>query len=447
MSVITRFAPSPTGLLHVGNIRLALINWLFTRQCGGTFLLRLDDTDRVRSTIDFEDAIKEDLQWLGLRWDAVIHQSARLDHYRDAAEVLQKTGRLYPCYETSEQLRLKRKNLLVQGLPPIYDREGLHLSSAQRAELEASGHRPHWRFRLDEEAIEWSDLVHGPIRFDTTTLSDPILIREDTSPLYTFSSVVDDIAYSISHVIRGADHIANTGIQIGLWKALGGTVPCFAHLPLLTDSIGQGLSKRLDSSSIQHMREKLKLEPMTILSFLAKIGTSDPIAPYSTLDPLIAQTDFTKYSRAPIKFDIEELKRLNACLLHILPFSEVVDRLEDQGISDVSETFWHVVRPNLRTLDEAKEWGDVIHDRVNPVMIDHCLTKNAADLLPSEPWDETTWQQWIDQILKKTDRRGKALFRPLRLALTGYEQGPELKFLLPLIGRQRVYDRLTGKVA
>ncbi|HYD31593.1 MAG TPA: glutamate--tRNA ligase [Azospirillaceae bacterium] len=441
-----RFAPSPTGLLHVGNIRLALINWLFARRAGGSFLLRLDDTDEERSCPEYAQAIEEDLRWLGLAWDRFARESDRYARYDEAVEKLKADGRLYPCYETPEQLDLKRKSLLARGLPPIYDRSALRLTDADRAKLEAEGRKPHWRFLLEHRPVEWDDLVRGPVHFEGAALTDPVLVREDGRPLYTLSSVVDDIDFAITHVIRGEDHVSNTAVQIQLWQALGGTVPTFAHLPLLTDTAGQGLSKRLGSLSVGSLRQD-GIEPMALNAQLAKLGTSDAIEPRPHLADLVAEFDLHKISRATPKFDVEELKRLNARLLHLTPFEDVRDRLVTLGFAGVDARFWEVVRPNLEKFADVADWWQVTHAPVAPVVADAGFLAEAAKLLPPEPWDGTTWGQWIEAVKQATGAKGKALFMPLRQALTGRDHGPELKNLLPLIGRDRALARLSGTTA
>jgi glutamyl-tRNA synthetase len=447
MSLTVRFAPSPTGLLHVGNIRLALVNWLFARRAGGRVLLRLDDTDDERSTPAFAAGIERDLGWLGLDWDLQARQSDRLTLYTEAADRLKAAGRLYPCYETSEELGLKRKSLLARGLPPLYDRAALALSEAGRTRLEAGGRRPHWRFKLDHQPVSWTDLVRGPVRFEGADLSDPVLVREDGRPLYTLSSVVDDIAFGISHVIRGEDHVANTAVQIQLWQALNGPVPAFAHLPLLTDAAGHGLSKRLGSLSIASLRDDDGLEPMALLSLLARLGTADAIEPHLTPAELVDSFDLDRVSRATPRFDPEDLLRLNARLLHLTPFAAVAGRLATLGLDGADERFWLAVRPNLTRLSDAILWWQVSHAPLTPTVTDPVFTRQAAALLPPEPWDETTWGTWVEQVRGATGIRGKALFLPLRLALTGCDHGPELKNLLPLIGRPRAEARLNGLAA
>ncbi|MEI6985645.1 MAG: glutamate--tRNA ligase, partial [Rhodospirillaceae bacterium] len=364
MTVAVRFAPSPTGLLHVGNVRLALVNWLFARKAGGSFLLRLDDTDLERSTPEYADAVERDLSWLGLVWDQKQRQSDRMTSYRDAAARLKASGRLYPCWETAEELALKRKSLLAGGRPPLYDRSALGVSALDRARFESEGRRPHWRFLLAHEVVEWVDLVRGPARFQGCDLSDPVLIREDGRPLYTLSSVVDDIEFGISHVIRGEDHVANTAVQIGLWQALGGKVPSFAHLPLLADAAGHGLSKRLGSLSVASLRDEDGIEPMALLSLLAHLGTADAVEPHFCLDELVACFDMARVSRATPKFAVEEVHRLNARLLHRTPFSAVAQRLAARGLTGIDESFWTVVRPNLARLGDVDEWWQVAHAEV-----------------------------------------------------------------------------------
>jgi glutamyl-tRNA synthetase len=455
MSPIVRFAPSPTGRLHIGNIRTALLNWLFAAKAGGTFLLRLDDTDRERSTEDNAGAIRRDLAWLGLTWAREERQSARLERYAAAAETLKAAGRLYPCYETEEELDRKRQRRRARGLPPIYDRAALKLTDAERAKLEADGRSPHWRFRLlntePNKPLEpvptlvgWMDLVRGDQSVDIGSLSDPVLIRADGTPLYTFTSIVDDIDFGITHVIRGEDHVTNTGVQIQLFDAFGATSPQFAHHSLLVGGDGQALSKRLGALSVESFRD-MGLEPMAVASHAALVGTSDAIAPRAHLSELVETFDLGKLSRSPGRFDVTELKALNAKLLHHLPYDAVADRLEAAGVPGGKE-FWEAVRGNLEMFADVRKWWGVVSGPVMPVVEDAALASRAADLLPAEPWDASTWSIWTDAVKTATGTKGRALFHPLRLALTGEEAGPELKALLPLIGRARAFERLNGRV-
>jgi glutamyl-tRNA synthetase len=454
MVVTVRFAPSPTGRLHVGNVRTALLNWLFARQAGGDFWLRLDDTDVQRSTEAFADGIRRDLEWLGLAWTREERQSARTERYVAAAEKLEQRGRLYACYETEDELDRKRKRQLARGLPPIYDRAGLKLSDAERAALEAEGRKPHWRFRLDNSEagltplptiVSWNDLIRGDQTVDVGSLSDPVVIRADGSFLYTFTSVVDDAEFGITHVIRGEDHVTNSGVQMQLFEALEYDPPAFGHHSLLIGADGQALSKRLGALSIESLRES-GLEPLAIASYTALIGTSDAIEPQSSLDDLSRLFGFGKISTAPARFDPEELKALNAKLLHTTPYDRVAARLERLGI-DGGAGFWSAVRGNLTVLQDAAAWWGVVAGQTPPVIEDRELTDKAAALLPDDPWDDTTWDVWIAALKAASGRKGRALFHPLRLALTGREDGPELKLLLPLIGREKAEARLLGRTA
>jgi glutamyl-tRNA synthetase len=447
MPIAVRFAPSPTGLLHLGNARTALVTWLFARRHGGHFLLRLDDTDLERCTPAYAAAAQRDLAWLGLDWDARVRQSDRMDAYAEALDRLRAAGRLYPCYETAEELALKRKAQLAQRRPPVYDRAALALSAADRARLEAEGRRPHWRFRLDRAPIEWIDLVRGPVRFHGADLSDPVLVRADGRPLYHVCSVVDDAAFGMTHVVRGEDHVANTAAHIQMFEALGTAPPAFAHLPLLADAAGKGLSKRLGSLSLEALRDEDGLEPMAVNSLLARLGTADPVEPFAALAPLIAEVDFARFARATPRLDPEELVRLNARILHALPFAAVADRLRALGLDRADEDFWLAVRPNLTRLRDAVEWWRVAHGPVAPVLEDPAFTAKAAAALPPEPWGGDTWAAWTGTLKRLTGRKGRALFLPLRLALTGADHGPELKVLLPLIGRDRAAARLSGQTA
>lgn len=446
MSIIVRFAPSPTGFLHVGNLRLATVNWLFARQQGGKFILRLDDTDTERSTAEFAAAIERDLAWVGLGWDRLERQSDRLARYDEAASQLKAGGRLYPCYETAEELSLKRKSLLNRGLPPIYDRAALKLSADVRAGFEASGRKPHWRFKLNHAPIVWDDLVAGSLHFEGASMSDPVLIREDGRPLYALSSVVDDVDFGITHVIRGEDHISNTAAQVQMFEALGSEPPVFAHIALLADAEGDKLSKRLGSLSAASLREE-GVEPLALVSFLATLGTSDAIAPHLDVAELIAAFSFGKFSRSIARFDADELTRLNAKLLHAMPFEQAEKRLHELGLRAADRGFWEAVRGNCERLADAVSWWNVAHGRIAPVVEDRDFLAEAAKLLPPTPWDVTTWSEWTNALKTTTGRKGKALFMPLRLALTGLDHGPELAQLLPTIGRDKALLRLAGETA
>lgn len=446
MPVGVRFAPSPTGRLHVGNARIALVNWLFARKHGGTFLLRLDDTDLERSKQEHAEAIGRDLAWLGLTHDRFARQSDRMDRYALAIGRLKAGGRLYPCYETPAELELKRKSRLARGLPPIYDREALILTDAARARLEGEGRRPHWRLKLAAGDVDWDDLVRGPCHFQGAHLSDPVLVREDGRPLYTLTSAVDDIELGIDHVIRGEDHVANTAVQIQLFQALGGPVPAFAHLPLLVDAAGGALSKRIGSLALEGLRAE-GIEAMAVNSLLAHLGTADPVEPFLRLDDLVAGFDFKRFGRAAPHFDPRELEQVNAKLLHLTPYADVKERLAALGLGECGERFWLAVRGNIRRLSDAGDWWAVCRGAIAPALDDPELTRAAAELLPGEPWDDRTWSQWTGAVAAATGRKGKALFMPLRRALTGRDHGPELKSLLPLIGRARAAARLMGKAA
>jgi len=441
--VKVRFAPSPTGLLHVGNVRTALVNWLFCRKYNGTFLLRLDDTDAARSTEEFAEAIERDLLWLGLDWDEKARQSDRFDRYNEAVETLKADGRLYPCYETGQELDLKRKVQLGQGKPPVYDRAGLNLSDGDITALEATGRRAHWRFKLDLPArVEWDDLVKGPLSFDMAALSDPILIREDGSFLYTLPSVVDDIDFGITHIMRGEDHATNSAVQAQLFEALGGHVPFFAHFSLLTGAGGEGLSKRLGTASIQSYREEMGLEAMSINSLLSRLGSSESIEPMQSLEPLIDGFDFSKYSRSTAKFDPKDLEVLNAKILHNTDYAAVSDRLEN-----VDEALWNICRKNINKLSDINKLNLIVKGPLQPAITDQAFANKAADLLPDAPWDDGTWKVWTTAVKEATGAKGKALFMPLRQAVTGMDHGPEMGALLPLIDPKIVKARLQGKAA
>ncbi|MBI3453229.1 MAG: glutamate--tRNA ligase [Rhodospirillales bacterium] len=448
MTVRVRFAPSPTGRLHLGNARGALINWLFARRHDGIFLLRLDNTDTERSTKVFALGIETDLHWLGLTWDEFARQSDRFGRYAEAVDRLKEMGRLYPCYETAEELEARRFRQVAGGGVQVYDRTALRLSDAQKKAYEAEGRKPHWRFLLNPAEVAWTDAIRGPVSFHGARLSDPVLVRADGTPIYTLASVVDDIEFDITHIIRGEDHVSNTAVQLQLFEALGRAPASltFAHFSLLTDAGGHNLSKRLGSLSIGALRSE-GIEAMAVNSLLARLGTSDPVEAKARIEDLIPGFDLDKFSRAAPKLDLDELKRLNAKLLHDMPFAEVRARLAALDMPGVDEAFWLAVRPNIATIKEAGEWWRICHEPVAPVLADAGLASRAADLLPPEPWTEATWGEWTKAVAAATGRKGRDLFMPLRLALTAREHGPELKSLLPIIGRNRAAARLSGKAA
>lgn len=446
MSVIVRFAPSPTGRLHIGNARTALLNWLFARKAGGKLLLRLDDTDTERSTEAFAEGIRADLAWLGLAHDLFDRQSTRAARYEAIAEKLKGEGRLYACYESPDELDRKRKRQLLRGMPPVYDREGLGLTDAQKATFEEEGRRPHWRFKLVQQNVVWNDAVRGLQSVDCASLSDPVLIREDRTYLYTLPSVVDDIDHGITHVIRGEDHVANTAPQIQLFEALSQPVPEFGHHSLLVNAGGGRLSKREGALSIADFREA-GLEPMAVNSLAATIGTSDPVEPRQSLDELVLLFDLAKLSRAPARFDAEELTALNAKVLHGRSYPAVAGGLAELGVGG-GQGFWHAVRGNLETLADAKSWWDIAEGPIAPVIGEEAeYLALAAELLPPEPWDGSTWGHWTGALAEASKRKGRTLFQPLRLALTGEARGPELGPFLIFIGRTRALERLGGRTA
>ena len=441
MTVVTRFAPSPTGQLHVGNLRTALHNWLWAKANGGRFLLRIDDTDAERSRERHVDAIRDDLAWLGLGYDGEERQSARFDRYEARFAELVASGRVYPAYESAQELDLKRKILLGRGLPPVYDRAALALSDADRAEKEAAGVAPHWRFRLDHDApIAWDDLIRGPQRFHPATMSDPVVRRADGSWLYLLPSVIDDIDMSVSHVVRGEDHVSNTAAQVQMFESLGATPPAFAHEALLVGAEGK-LSKRLGSLGVAHFREE-GIEPAAIMALLARLGTSDPVEPIVDTAVLATGFDFARFGRAPAQFDEAELVGLNARIVHQLGFEAVADRLP----SGMTAAAWEAVRGNVERVRDAAEWWSVI---VGPVTAevgeeDRAFLAEAARAAGEMPWGDDPWHALTAALKGSSGRKGRALFLPLRRALTGRDHGPDMAALLPLIGRERAIERLRA---
>ncbi|MBB2201275.1 glutamate--tRNA ligase [Gluconacetobacter tumulisoli] len=435
-----RFAPSPTGLIHVGNARQAIANALFARRHGGTFLLRIDDTDRERSREEYVEALRSDLVWMGIGWDECVRQSDRLDRYALAIERLKASGRLYPCFESEQELAAKREARIRMRKPPIYDRAMLRMTPEQRAQAEANGKIPYWRFRLSDSIVTWNDLVMGRSQVKLTAISDPVLVRADGTVLYTLASVVDDIETGITHVVRGEDHVTNTGVQIDIAQALGARPDrfAFAHLPLLLDEAGGKLSKRFDGLSIRALRQD-GIEPEAVVSYLARLGSADDPAPMS-MDDLAAAYDLGRVSRSAARFDMRQLLALNRKIMHQTPFEAVRARLPDGA----TEAFWLAVRGNVDMISELRHWWDVVAGTIVPPVLDdereYLLQALAA--LPDEPWDAQTWKGWTTALRDATGRTGKTVFHPLRLALTGEEKGPEMRDLLPLMGRARVAERL-----
>jgi glutamyl-tRNA synthetase len=437
---VTRFAPSPTGNLHIGNIRTAILNWLFARSTGGRFVLRIDDTDVERSEERYVDSIRADLAWLGLTPDDEVRQSQRFALYERRFDDLRAAGRIYPAYETQQELELKRKILLGRGRPPVYDRAALALSDADRSKLEADGIRPHWRFKLDPGAIEWHDLIRGPQHFDAATMSDPVIRRADGSWLYMLPSVIDDVDMGISHVVRGEDHVSNTALQLQMFVAMNAPLPTFAHAALLTGAEGK-LSKRLGSLGVEHFRGE-GIEPQAIVALLARIGTSDPVEPFVHPAPLIAAFDFSRFGRAPARFDEGELAQLNARIVHQLDFAAVADRLP----AGMDGAAWEAIRPNLTTIAGAADWWHVVEGPISAVVDpeDREFLATAHRIAGEIDWAGDPWQALTNALKDATGRKGKQLFLPLRRALTGMDHGPDMAALLPLIGRDRALERLAS---
>ena len=432
---ITRFAPSPTGYIHVGNLRTALMNYLIARKAGGTFILRIDDTDPVRSEEKYVDGIKQDLEWLGLHWDKVERQSERLDRYADAAEKLRSIDRFYEAFETPTELDLKRKKQLNMGKPPVYDRAALNLSAEERDALRAERGDGVWRFKLDQERINWKDGILGDISIDAASVSDPVLIRGDGQVLYTIASVVDDTDMGVTNVVRGSDHVTNTATQIQIMKALGMTPPSFAHHSLLTGPQGEALSKRLGTLALRDLREQ-GIQPMALLSMMARLGSSDPMELRSEMSELIEGFDVGSFGTAPTKFDVADLFPLTANVLQAKPLADVADQIADLGVpADLAETFWTVTRDNITTLKDLAAWWTLFSEGADPVIDDEDaeFVAQAMAMLPEGPFDDTTWKTWTGAVKEATGRKGKGLFMPLRKALTGQSHGPDMSATMTLL--------------
>ena len=440
MTTVTRFAPSPTGLLHLGNIRTALINWLYARTNNGKFILRIDDTDLERSKDEYISQIKYDLDWLGIDFDETFNQSSRFDRYREQFEKLKADGRIYPCYETPEELERKRKLLIAAGGKQVYDRSAMELTDQQKKDYEAEGRKPHWRFLLKTERMKWDDLLKGEIDIDLTSLSDPVLFREDGVPLYTFSSAVDDIDYDITNVIRGDDHTSNTAVQVEIINALDQNKITFAHHALLKASSGDKLSKRDNVISISSFREA-NMEPISILSLLATIGTSNSIELKDNIDQIKSEFKLSTISTSPGRIEIDVLNALNKKQVQKYNFSEIEERLKKID-EKIDQKFWETIRGNLNVVEDIKQWADIVFNSETIKPSDKDYIKIAMELIPDDPWNDETWGLWTSAIKEKTGRKGKELFLPLREAFTGLNHGPEMKLLIQLLGREKIIERV-----
>jgi len=439
--ILVRFAPSPTGWIHVGNVRTALMNYLFAKHHGGEFMLRIDDTDLERSKPEYEQGIQEDLKWLGLEWDVFAKQSDRFDRYALAKEKLIADGRLYACYETADEIDVKRKMMASRGLPPLYDRSALKLTDADKQKFESEGRTPHYRFKMDHAPIIWDDMVRGKVEFDGAKISDPVLIREDGVALFTLSTSVDDGELNITHIIRGEDHVSNTAVQVQIMEALGHKLPRFGHMALLKMKEGK-ISKREGGGDIRSLRNE-GVFPLALSSYLAKIGTSDAIELAESLKALTEQFAIEKLGRAMANYDPEELVRMNQKLLHHMSFADAKPLLD----ATVTEEFWNQIRGNLKSLAEVKDWVELLHQPLTPVIEDAAFTDQAATMLPEGQWGEHSWDEFVNKVKEATGRKGKDLFMPLRMALTARHDGPELKALFALLGREKAQKRLMGKAA
>ena len=441
-----RFAPSPTGKIHIGNARSAILNWIFCKKNNGEFVLRIDDTDSIRSSKEFELSIKNDLEWIGLNWDYTFNQSTRNTIYNKKIQILKDKKKLYPCFETEEELALKKKALLSSGKPPIYDRSSLSLTDQDIEQKIKSGAKPYWRFKLEDEIINWHDIIKGDVSFDSKNLSDPVLIRADGTLLYHLPSVIDDIEEQITHIIRGEDHIANTAYHIQIFKALEASIPLFAHHPFLVDETGKGFSKRLGSLSIENFRNE-GYENITLLNYFLFLGSSSNINPIKDINEIINKFDIQNLSKSSAKFSIESIKNLNENTIKLFSFNEASQKLYNINPSFKKEIFWHFIKNNISFMKESKDWEQVITKINNPndFDIDDSFINTAIDELPEDPFDENTWDTWTSKINNKTGLKGKNLFMPLRLILTGKSHGPELKYLLPLFNRNGILQKL-GKI-
>ena len=437
-----RFAPSPTGYLHIGNFRTALVNFLFAKSKNGHFMLRIDDTDDERSSKEYEDAIKEDLTWMNINWDSVERQSSRLLYYNKALETLLDKKRAYPCFETAEELSLKRKSQLSSGKPPNYDRSALKLSDSDIADLKSKGKKPHYRFLLNHEDVNWNDLVKGKSKYNMSNLSDPVIFREDGRVIYTLASVVDDIQFGVTDILRGEDHMTNSAAQIQLFEALGSLSPKMGHLSLLTDNTGSGLSKRLGSLSLRDLRDQ-GFQPMAISSLLAKIGTSDSIDIFKDMKQIVKSFDISKFGNSKPKFDETELSALNSKFFQLVDYIDISHQLNLLDLKITNE-FWNLIRGNINNLNDVKYWWNIVYGDIKEVSNDQDFKKLALKTLPKDIFDKNTWSVWTNSLMKESGKKGKELFKPLRLCLTGQNNGPEMANLVLMMGKDKIKERLNN---
>jgi glutamyl-tRNA synthetase len=439
MTTVTRFAPSPTGLLHVGNLRTALITWLYAKSKAGKFILRIDDTDQERSKNEYIESIKKDLTWLGIDWDVCFRQSERKEKYEEAKQKLIESGRLYSCYETEEELALKKKSLLSRNLPPIYDRASLKLSAQEKQELEKMGVTPYWRFLLKDEDITWQDKIRGELRFSAKNLSDPVLVRANGTLTYSLASVVDDIEYGVTDIIRGEDHISNSAVHVQLFEALGATIPQFAHISLLSAK-EKKLSKREGGFDVKELVDNGIL-PLSLAIFLTKIGTSEIIDAQKRVPDLIKDFEFSQLNKATVQYDYEELAAFNTKVIHSLSYDEVKHQLQELGMGDLDEEFWLFIKGNIERIKDVAKWWVICKKDIQAEILDQELIQLAAEQLPQGKFDCATWDIWINNIKNHTTKRGQELFLPIRMALTGEKKGPEIKHLLPFMNQEQILKR------
>ena len=442
MKMKLRFAPSPTGNLHVGNARTALVNYLFSKCNKGEMLLRIDDTDPERSKTEYEENIKKDLNWLGIFWEYTDRQSLKIDQYNNALNKLFEIGRAYRCYETPEELSLKRKAQLISGKPPVYDRQAMNLTEEDHQKFKSEGKLPHWRFKLIDQDVAWTDLIRGNCNYNMKSLSDPVIMREDGRPIYTLASVVDDIDHKITHIIRGEDHVTNSAAQIQLFQALGSKSPTMGHLSLIAGSEGEGLSKRLGSLTLGELRED-GIESNALASLLARLGTSDPIVAFKSVEEIIKSFDLSKFSRNTAKFDVNELNLINKKSIQLLDYNDAKEKLNSLGL-DVSKEFWDLVSGNLDNLKQSIIWWKVIYGEIVPIIDNPEIIKIAKENFPNDKLDNSTWGIWSKKISNESGLKGKELFTTLRKAITSQEHGPELSKLLPVLGKGKILSRLSG---
>ena len=441
MNCKVRFAPSPTGFMHIGNARIAVINHLFCRKNNGKFLFRIDDTDALRSKKEYEEAIKADMNWLGIGYDETFRQSERLDRYHEVMKKLISDGFLYKCFEPPEELEYKRKLAISKGKPPVYDRASLSLTDAEIKAYEQEGRIPYWRFKLPDKTVSWNDLILGEISYNLNNVSDPVIVKADGTFLYTYSSVVDDFDAGITHIIRGQDHVTNTAVQIAIFDEISkGTYQVsFAHLSLLVNKDGSQFSKRLGSMNLGEIRAQ-GVEPMAILDLLATLGSSLDTIPFTKIDDLIKYFDISKFSTNSPKFDIDDIFKISRKILHSKPFSEIAHL-------GISEKAYEVIKGNIDSYSDFSVWKEILQSGFKAKFVPtteetEVLQSFAQKIRVVNNFSKEDIENALNTVKAELNITNQKLYHPIRKTLTGQDKGPNIVDFMTVLGKQETLQRI-----